>query len=439
MNTNTWKNWIPGVLSDSQVKELIKDGLLMHLEPDSGDIDASAINLRLAAGTAWRMKKGAVKPFGGNYEHFLNTSGYAEEIEFNNAQSLQTRTTYVFKLKLVFSRQFMKAGCFNGHATGRSSVGRVDVLTRLIVDGMDQYEGFSGDRIAEHGSGSLFLEVTPITFAVCVKPDTALSQLRLFFGLPESCLIEGRDIVRTTLRSEETNEFPDGVLSLSLQPEQHDLISAFGAKIEGRDGGKDLHPRAPVSLWKLNENEKPSPSDYWHRIKAQPSEQYRDWFIEIQHTYFYILKSHEKLCLPSGVAVYCKPSDETIGEMRIHYAGFVHPWFGMNREDGEEGTPLIFEVRGTIFQQYLDIKKSWLASSTTGCPAIQKDPKRPTRAPTKTKASSFQAISKTGQRLRKNEGSSNCPDYTARRERVVRPPDQPEKCRVRTGEYLSRN
>lgn len=32
--------------------------------------------------------------------------------------------------------------------------------------------------------------------------------------------------------------------------------------------------------------------------------------------------------------------------MRIHYAGFVHPWWGLKRSDGGRGTPLIFEVRG---------------------------------------------------------------------------------------------
>jgi dCTP deaminase len=32
--------------------------------------------------------------------------------------------------------------------------------------------------------------------------------------------------------------------------------------------------------------------------------------------------------------------------MRIHYAGFVHPYFGLYREDETQGTPLIFEVRG---------------------------------------------------------------------------------------------
>jgi deoxycytidine triphosphate deaminase len=38
--------------------------------------------------------------------------------------------------------------------------------------------------------------------------------------------------------------------------------------------------------------------------------------------------------------------DETLGEMRIHYAGFAHPFFGVDRSDDKEGTPLIFEVRG---------------------------------------------------------------------------------------------
>jgi dCTP deaminase len=343
--TNVWKNWVPGVLSDEQVRQLVDDGLLMNL--DRQDIDPSAINLRLGD-KAWRMTKGGVKPFGGNYEHFLKSSGYSEEITFTDPLELRTRTTYVFRLQLEFSAQFNKANCFYGHATGRSSVGRVDVLTRLIVDGMDQYEGFNAAKLAGDGSGKLFLEVTPITFTVSVKPNTALSQLRLFFGTPESCLITGRDIVESTLRADGGLENTDGVLSLSLEPEQHDKISAFRAKIEAAtpDGAATRTKRAPVPLWDQDEQGKPDPKVYWDRVPATAGPKERDWLLEIQHGWFYILKSHERLCLPAGVAVYCKPSDETIGEMRIHYAGFVHPWFGLNRGDDKEGTPLIFEVRG---------------------------------------------------------------------------------------------
>ncbi len=345
----------------------------MYLDP--ADIDPSAINLKLAK-KAWRMKRGAVKPFGDNYEFFLTTSDYAEEIKFDEPLYLQTGTSYVFKLKLEFSAEFRKAKCFHGHATGRSSVGRVDVLTRLIVDGMDEYEGFNADRLENDASGKLFLEVTPITFAVCVKPDTALSQLRLFFGTPESCLISGADILSSTLRVDDNSALRDATLSLSLAPEQHDGISAFCAKIEQRTTDeKDVIHRQPVPLWK-NENasEKPKPSDYWTRTKASKGFKHRDWFLEIQRSYFYILKSHEKLCLPAGVAVYCKPSDETIGEMRIHYAGFVHPWFGLNRADGKEGTPLIFEVRGHDLPIVLGHKEKMARLEYY---RMSKDPERP--------------------------------------------------------------
>lgn len=68
--------------------------------------------------------------------------------------------------------------------------------------------------------------------------------------------------------------------------------------------------------------------------------------MEIRKEKFYILRSKERIALPGGIAVYCRAIDETIGEMRIHYAGFVHPWFGRDRSDKKEGTPLIFEVRG---------------------------------------------------------------------------------------------
>ena len=34
-----------------------------------------------------------------------------------------------------------------------------------------------------------------------------------------------------------------------------------------------------------------------------------------------------------------------MGEWRIEYAGFAHPYFGHIRDD-KKGTPIIFEVRG---------------------------------------------------------------------------------------------
>jgi dCTP deaminase len=85
----------------------------------------------------------------------------------------------------------------------------------------------------------------------------------------------------------------------------------------------------------------PDPIDYWEIEVADKQKR-----LFIRQDIFYILRSKEKLHVPKGIAIYCRASDETMGEMRIHYAGFVHPYFGLYREDETQGTPLIFEVRG---------------------------------------------------------------------------------------------
>jgi deoxycytidine triphosphate deaminase len=43
------------------------------------------------------------------------------------------------------------------------------------------------------------------------------------------------------------------------------------------------------------------------------------------------------------LAVDAQAYSESLGDIRIHYAGFAHPHFGHERP---KGTPLIFEVRG---------------------------------------------------------------------------------------------
>ena len=75
----------------------------------------------------------------------------------------------------------------------------------------------------------------------------------------------------------------------------------------------------------------------WRRLRT-------DSTFNLGHSTFFVPRS-VYLFFPAGIAVYIRAIDETLGEMRIHYAGFAHPWFGRNRDD-ELGTPIIFEVRG---------------------------------------------------------------------------------------------
>jgi dCTP deaminase len=242
---------------------------------------------------------------------------------------------FTLREKLEKVTRLAAAGMY-GQATPKSSVGRMDVLARLIVDHMDSYDGFEPHRLKD-STGDMFLEITPISFDVRVRPDDSLCQLRFIYGRPDDCELRGPQVAQTTLGHEARS---DGSLSVDLETitigkSEKTRAAAFRTKDVIKQG-------APFDLWKKADEQKPDPQDYWEPELAD--EQTRR--IRIKVGSFYILHSKERIRVPSGIAVYCRAVDETIGEMRIHYAGFVHPGFGTKRADSAAGTPLIFEVRG---------------------------------------------------------------------------------------------
>jgi dCTP deaminase len=156
--------------------------------------------------------------------------------------------------------------------------------------------------------------------------------LRLFYGKPENVAIKGDELFRTVLQGPGAK---NGSLTVDLTNEQIGglPVAAFCAKPQSTD----LNNAIP--LWE--DDPKPDPWKYWKFVTTSNTLR-----LKITQNNFYLLRSKEKISVPEGIAIYCRASDETIGEMRIHYAGFVHPLWGWRRQDKKRGTPLIFEVRG---------------------------------------------------------------------------------------------
>jgi len=337
MSSSPCQQWIPGALNDRQLKQLIENGYIKNAEHCA--LDYSSFDLSLG-NDAYEMVEGSVKPHGGGYEKFLKTQKkYAKKVswESNGELVLKPRKTYVFKLKESLSAK-IKGFPIYGQATAKSSVGRMDILARLIVDGMHSYEGFD-ETVWRHGSGAMFLEVTSMTFRVRVKPGISLSQLRLFYGKPEESELRGAELYQAVMRRDDQKKVDEclrvDVSNVSFEAKD---AAAFKAKVDIEE---------PVKLWTKNTAGKPTkkadPAAYWD-LEASVNRRFR-----IKERSFYILRSKEKMILRPGICVYCRAIDETIGEMRIHYAGFVHPHFGYHIKSNrvvEKGTPLIFEVRG---------------------------------------------------------------------------------------------
>jgi len=321
-----WENWIPGVLSKGQMQALVDEAVLFV---PNDTIGAASLDLTLTA-EAYKMKRGSVKPGGDKrFSALLKNKDLAEKLPASPEGFfvLGSKETYVFEVAERLDSAFAEIGIY-GQATAKSSVGRMDVLARLIVDGMDKYENFDAPNLKGQ-SGQMYLEITPFTFPVAVQVGKPLSQLRLFYGRPKDVEISSPEIFRTVFRDSANC---DGSLSVDLE---NTLIGGLETAAFRATVGASC---APIKLWESGSL--PNPCESWKFVKTG-----KDRRLRIENDQFYILRSKEKIRVPAGVAIYCRASDETIGEMRIHYAGFVHPHFGI-RDDGAKGTPLIFEVRG---------------------------------------------------------------------------------------------
>ncbi len=325
------KKWRPGILSPRQLKILTENGFICNSK--DATIEDAALDLHLSD-NGWVMKGSIKLKNNESFSSIISKGCFCgDPIDLKGPITLSPNQTYVVQLRETIDPK-INGYAICGQATGKSSIGRLDVLTRLIVDGCARYDQLPLDHF-----GTLYVEVTPITFPIIVKEGVSLNQLRFFRGNMELSLLDQEKLrIYDDLLVTSQNKGID-ILSLNLSPCYigSNNVIAFRAK-------RDFPKERPIDLATADKY-KIDPKDYWEPIKYSKKD-----FLEIEKEYFYILRSKEKFKLPSDVGVYCQAITENLGEIRIHYAGFVHPGFGYNTNNG---TPLIFEVRGHNVNAFL--------------------------------------------------------------------------------------
>jgi dCTP deaminase len=80
------------------------------------------------------------------------------------------------------------------------------------------------------------------------------------------------------------------------------------------------------------------PRDYWEPLSARHGE------LVLDPGEFYILASKESIEIPADEAAEMTPIDPSVGEFRVHYAGFFDPGFGTAEAHGQ-GSRGVLEVR----------------------------------------------------------------------------------------------
>jgi len=217
----------------------------------------------------------------------------------------------------------------SGAANPKSSTGRIDIFTRLIVDGGEAFDDVPLDY-----KGELWLEISPRSFSVRVKAGTKLNQVRFRSRHPQQ-----RDRHTFTLDDADLRKRH---LASSLVDSPLDLREGVVLRVDlGGLGGNVVGYRAikNSNVIDVNRLRGYAMEDFWEPIHAG-----EDRRLILDPDQFYILASREKVQIPSDLAAEMAPIDPAIGEFRVHYAGFFDPGFGQGK-DGRPSARAVLEVR----------------------------------------------------------------------------------------------
>jgi dCTP deaminase len=217
------------------------------------------------------------------------------EIDLSRGEVLEKGCVYIARLQ---ERLKLPPGLI-ARANPKSSTGRVDVFVRLLTDA-----GSSFDDVDEGYDGPLYLEIAPQTFSILVRPGTRLSQLRLKAGEPPR--LETRSV---------------------------------GVDLSGADGGiVGFRGRRHAGVVDLDNIDGHDPRDFWEPLILRRDE------LLLDPGEFYILASSDDVEIPVDQAAEMTPIDPSVGEFRVHYAGFFDPGFGTDEAHGA-GSKGVLEVR----------------------------------------------------------------------------------------------
>jgi len=225
---------------------------------------------------------------------------------------------------------------FQGRTNPKSSTGRLDMFTRVIVD-----HGHRFDEVPSGYKGKMYLEVIPRSFPVRVREGLRLNQLRIFQGDPHLSDIQLKNHYKKTpiLFSDagrsvgvDKVKIDNGLfISLDLAGARRDRVVAYKAKTNS-------------SVIDMSLNRHYHPMDFWEPITLT---QIRNKRLILEPESFYIMMSKEKICIWPHLLAEMVAYEPNSGELRTHYAGFFDPGFGWHggKVLKNQGTRAVMEVR----------------------------------------------------------------------------------------------
>ena len=280
-----------GILPCQSIDALIAQGAITsNTAFDHDQVQPASLDLRLGA-RAWRVRASFLPGRGRTVAERIGQVAM-HELDLTRGAVLERGCVYIAELQ---ERLALPPGV-SARANPKSSTGRVDVFVRLLSDA-----GPAFDDVAEGYHGPTYIEIAPQTFSVLVRTGTRLNQLRLKRGEPRRLRIE-----------------------------------SVGVDLSNGIAGFRARRHAPVV--DLDKEDGHDPEQYWEPLIPRAGE------LLLDPGEFYILASKEAVEIPVLEAAEMTPIDPSVGEFRVHYAGFFDPGCGTDEAHGK-GSGGVLEVR----------------------------------------------------------------------------------------------
>lgn len=308
-----------GVLPAQTLKELIRTGVLDDIDP--AYVNPASVDLPLSD-EAYRLETVSLPKLGEAARDAIQRMG-GRPHDLSNP--LEVGIDYAIKIR---GTHHLLENVY-GYINPKSTVGRINLLCRVIADGTKMY-----DALAPAGwQGEMWVLVRAGSFPVLLSPGQALSQLRLFSSKAFLDDLEAN----LAIREHGLLFDPDGkkIVGTEIRDRMHADSLLLTLKVAKGATGWECRGTSKVLDFSTYTYK---PEEFFTKIEV------RNGTFRAHKGSFYILTTLERVVVPPELSAELRPIDPRFGEFRSHSAGYIDPGWGWGVDGSACGRPITLEM-----------------------------------------------------------------------------------------------